>query len=97
MATVYVLPPRRLLADQLAQLVQGIMPGMEPQRDQLFDWFSSVAAPDAVVVHREDLPDGIPTLDALKTYFGVDDGDHVVQISHGPSLLQPKIQMLQSV
>ncbi|MCS6851102.1 MAG: hypothetical protein NZ700_08050 [Gemmataceae bacterium] len=88
MATFYLLPPRSLVAQHLAEWLQRLYPGVSwdwEVRAELTDFLAAAAArrPDVFVVHREDLADGEATDRALADGFGASPGDEVIEVHLG--------------
>jgi hypothetical protein len=85
MAVFYLLPPRSLLGDHCAELLQRFLPGLDwdaATRMQLVEALTAAAADgrDVYVIHREDLPPGEPPGRALIEAFGAQAGDEVVEV-----------------
>jgi hypothetical protein len=85
MATFYLLPPRAILEESFGRFLNTWLPGLHRPvvcgaelaallQDHLAD------RTDVFVVFREDLPDGIDCVDALRDAFGVEVGDEVVEL-----------------
>jgi hypothetical protein len=87
MSTFYLLPPRALLADRLADCLQGLLPGIGLDvscRQRLCARLcEAVEAPDVYLVHREDLPEGESPARALVEGYGAAAGDEVVEVRCG--------------
>src|SRR4051812_485222 len=88
MSVFYLLPPRPLLGDRLADFLQAFFPGLDwdaERRLQLADVLGTAAQdhPDVYVVHREDLPSGEAVDRALAAGFGAEAGDEVVEVRPG--------------
>ena len=86
MATFHVLPPRPFFGLKCAAFLEQWLPG--------FDWgrldraalaelmiAGPGAQPQAYVVFREELPDGIELSQALKDDFGAEPGDSVIEVA----------------
>ena len=89
MSTFYLLPPRPLLADQIADYLKGLFPGLTWDTADRLDFVESLTAaatrqPGVYVVFREELPDGEPARQALVDGFGAEDGDDVIELRPGP-------------
>src|SRR3954465_10237881 len=74
-STFYVLPPRPLLGRRFADFLQAILPGPEWKTTNpavLAETLGSalMQIPDVFVLHREDLPEGEATAQALADGFG---------------------------
>jgi hypothetical protein len=85
MSTFYLLPPRALLADRLADSLHRLLPGLDwsaSARRRLVDWLTDgvVAQPDVFLVPREDLPTGEPVEQSLIAGFGAEVGDEVIEV-----------------
>jgi hypothetical protein len=81
----YLLPPRPLLADNLASFLQTVLPGLNwdsRERVELIDLLDRAASRHAGVflVYRDDLPAGELPARALADGFGAEPGDEVVEI-----------------
>ena len=88
MSLYYLLPPRGVLADRLADSLQSLLPGIDwpiEVRRRLSEMVEAVLAgrPDVFVVHRDELPHGSPPELALIDGFGAASGDEVVEVRHG--------------
>jgi hypothetical protein len=88
MSMFYLLPSRSLLGDRLADHLQALLPGVDldlPCRDHLWQSISeALAGDDVYLVHREDLPPGEPTDQALIDGYGAAVGDEVVEVRFTP-------------
>jgi hypothetical protein len=85
MSTFYLLPPRAVLGDRLADVLAVLLPGTNwdvAQRARLADVLLEVIedCPDVFVVPREDLPVGEPAQSALIEGYGAARGDEVVEV-----------------
>jgi hypothetical protein len=81
----YVLPPRPLIGDHLAAWFGAWLPGLdwdEDTRENLAEALRAAATchPDVFVVFREELPEGVPTSEALVDSFGAGEGDEVIEV-----------------
>jgi hypothetical protein len=88
MATFYLLPPRQLLGQRLADYLHTLCPGLHWPNTiwtDLADVLRSAAArhPDVYVVHREELPPGEDPARALVDGFGAERGDEVIEVRPG--------------
>ncbi|MCE9533770.1 MAG: hypothetical protein K8T89_21975 [Planctomycetes bacterium] len=97
MAVFYVLPPRTALGECLASLLRPMVPGVTISRDSCENLVDALVAgsPDAdesYVVHRDDLPNDEDLNTALRDGFGAEVGDHVVQVSLGARIEQPRVK-----
>jgi hypothetical protein len=82
-STIYLLPPRPLLGQQL---LQSCLPGLElgaADRAALAETVAAAAEaqPDVCVIFREDLPDDGPLGQTLVDDFGAHPGDEVVEVA----------------
>jgi hypothetical protein len=88
MSTFYLLPPRALLADRLAECLQAFLPGIDLDvacRQRLCAAAcAALPAEDVYLVHREDLPPGERPARALLAGYGAAPGDEVVEVRPGP-------------
>jgi hypothetical protein len=85
MAIFYVLPPRPLLGDHLADYLASWLPGLDwdkATRLNLTEAIRSAATcwPDVYLVFREELPEGVATSEGLIDAFGAEDGDVVIEV-----------------
>ena len=85
MATFYLLPSRPLLGEQVARLLERLLPGWR----SLPSGWSSLAesltgslgpAADVYFVFREDLPPGENIAQALQDGFGAEPEDDIIQV-----------------
>lgn len=88
MSVFYVLPPRPLLADHLAEYLGAWLPGLDwdgATRANLTEALRAAATcrPDVYLVFREELPDGLTTSQALVDGFGAETGDDVIEVRTG--------------
>lgn len=91
MAIFYVLPPRPLLGDLLADALATWLPGLhwdEETRENLCEAVRSAATcqPDVYLVFRDELPEGIATAEALRDVCGATEGDEIVEVRSGQTL-----------
>lgn len=85
MSTFYLLPPRPLLGDRVADFLQSILPGLDwdsGMRANLAEAVASAARahPDVHVVFRDDMPTGELPAVALTDGFGAEAGDEVIEV-----------------
>jgi hypothetical protein len=84
MHTFYLLPPRSVLTDHLADCVQSWLPGLNlavADREQLFACaFAALPGENVFLVHREDLPAGERAEQALIDGYGASPGDEVIEV-----------------
>ena len=88
MSTFYVLPPRPVFGDRLAAFLQAFLPGVDWDvlaRIELADAVAEAAAGEtgALLVFRDDLPQGERVAQALIDGFGAEAGDEVVEVRIG--------------
>jgi hypothetical protein len=100
MAVFYVLPPRRMLGEFLAQALRPYVPGIAIDQEACADLVDSFvtdtpAEEESYVVHREDLPDGEEMNSVLRAGFGAETGDRVVLVSVGPRPDEPRVRIWQ--
>ncbi len=89
MSIFYVLPPRPAVGDCLARFLQEFFPGLDwtaAERAALADHLQNLVADrsEVFVVHREDLPAGVPLSRALADGCGAEPGDEVMEIRTPP-------------
>ena len=94
MAVFYVLPPRTLLAEHLAQSLRPFLPGLRVPSQTwaaVAELLSASAAPagEVFLVHREDLPMGEELSAALCHGFGAEPGDQVLEVRPGAKPGEP--------
>jgi hypothetical protein len=85
MSTFYLMPPRPVFEDSLAQFLQTWLPGLAvPARAgaDVTDLLQSDLERRAIafLVFREDLPDDAEPTDALRDGFGAEAGDRVIEM-----------------
>jgi hypothetical protein len=81
----YVLPPRPLLGDHLAEYLRTWLPGLDWDAATRLNLTEAIRAaatcyPDVYLVFREELPDGVSTIQALRDAFGAEEGDEVIEV-----------------
>ncbi len=86
MATFYLLPPRPLLGEQVARLLERLLPGWRSSpsgwpvlAESLTEVLGSAA--DVHFVFRDDLPPGESVAQALQDGFGAEPEDDIIQVS----------------
>jgi hypothetical protein len=84
-STFYVLPPRPLLGDRVADFLHAVLPGLDwddAMRTNLADAIAAAASvhEDVYVVFRDDVPAGEALARALADGFGAEAGDEVVEV-----------------
>jgi hypothetical protein len=84
-STFYLLPPRPLLGDRVADFLHTILPGLDwdsATRANLAQAVVAVAEAhdDVHVVFRDDLPAGESMANALADGFGAEAGDEIVEV-----------------
>jgi hypothetical protein len=85
MSTFYLLPPRAVLGDRLADVLAGLLPGASwdvAARARLAEVLLEAleGSVNGFVVPREDLPPGEPAESALVDGYGAAPGDEVVEV-----------------
>jgi hypothetical protein len=88
MSTFYLLPPRRFLIEHFAAVGLELFPGLslnDRHWSTVVDAVDELVAtePEVFVVYREELPQGVPPLQALQDGFGAERGDEVVEVKPG--------------
>jgi hypothetical protein len=84
-ATYYLLPPRPLLGDLVADFLQTLLPGLDWDSDMRTNLADAVASAAEVhegvyVVFRDELPAGESPESALADGFGAEAGDEVIEV-----------------
>jgi hypothetical protein len=84
-STFYLLPPRSLLGDRVADFLLTVLPGLDWDGAMRANLAEAVAAaatahPDVHVVFRDDLPAGESPAAALADGFGAESGDEVIEV-----------------
>jgi hypothetical protein len=86
MATFYLLPSRPLLGEQVARLLERVLPGWQSSpggwsvlAESLTESLRTGA--DVHFVFREDLPPGEDVAQALQDGFGAEPEDDIIQVS----------------
>jgi hypothetical protein len=84
-STFYLLPPRPLLGDRVADFLHSVLPGLawdSAMRSNLAEAVAAAASAqdDVYVVFRDDLPSGEPLGTALADGFGAETGDEIVEV-----------------
>jgi len=100
MAVFYILPPRQMLGEALANVLRPYMPGMAINEDACADLVDSLVtgSPDAhetYIVHREELPEDEDVSVTLREGFGAETGDRVVLVGIGPRPGEPRVRIWQ--
>jgi hypothetical protein len=85
MATFYLVPPRAVLGDRLADALAALLPGLgldAGQRSRLAEAVLEAleGRPDVFVVGRDELPPGESAQRALIDGYGAEAGDEVVEV-----------------
>src|SRR5437660_757025 len=88
MATFYLLPARASLDRSLSELLGRFLPGLPVPAsawDRVIEYLSAATdwPADVFLIPRDDLPDDEAPADALRTGFGAETGDRVVEV--GPA------------
>jgi hypothetical protein len=88
MSTFYLLPPRPVLGERLANFLHTILPGLDwdvGTRTNLAQAIEAAASvhDNVYVIYREDLPENEHPADALTGAFGAEIGDEVVEVRAG--------------
>src|SRR5262245_16630662 len=97
MADFSLLPPRPAVGEELARLVRPYLPGVSVSADECARFLAQLveaAGGGAVLVHREDVPDGVDPAEALRDGFGAEDGDRLIHVSLGARPSEPRVKML---
>jgi len=90
MATFYVLPPRSCLEDSLGELIGKLLPGLPLPVDawdavverlaELGGWPA-----DVYLIPRDDLSPGESTIDSMRSDFGAEPGDRIIEVNSNGS------------
>jgi len=88
MSTFYLMPPRPVFAETLAQFLQTWLPGLSVPADAAAEVSDLLQIglekrATAFLVFREDLPDGADPAAALRDGFGAEAGDRVIEMRLG--------------
>jgi len=88
MSTFYLLPPRPVLGQRLADFLHLILPGLDWDAATRTNLASAIDAAASIhdgvyVVYREDLPADEHPADALTAAFGAEIGDEVIEVRSG--------------
>jgi len=82
MADFYLLPPRPIVGEQIAQAVRAYLPGVRVTASDCVRFLAEIADRtngQAFLVHREDLPEGQDVAIAIRDGFGAGPDDRIVQ------------------
>ena len=97
MATFYLLPPRPQLGRLFGEYLESVFPGLRWHTSAWSDLAEALGAaaqchPHVYVVYREDLPEGVEAMRALRDGFGAAAGDEVVEMlfASAPEPLQTR-------
>ena len=98
MAVFYVLPPRPLFGECLAQMLRPYVPGISIDNEACADLVDSLIADapgseETYLVHREDLPEGEELSSALREGYGAEAGDQIIHVSIGPKPDEPRVRV----
>jgi hypothetical protein len=82
MSTFYLLPPRPVVAEHLADFFRTLVPGLDLSGLDPVELVEPLLAgqSDAYLVWREELPAGEDLVSALRSGFGATAGDVVVDV-----------------
>lgn len=85
MATFYLLPPRPLVGDRVADFLHSLLPGLDWDSDMRANLADAVASAaevhaDVYVILRDELPSGESPEAALADGFGAEAGDEVIEV-----------------
>jgi hypothetical protein len=88
MSTFYLLPARPQMGQMFGQFLESVFPGLHWHQGAWGDLAESLGAaahghPEVFVVYREDLPDGLEPAEALRTSFGAEPGDEIIEVMPG--------------
>ncbi len=88
MSLFYVLPPRPLVGDHLADYLAAWLPGLDWDANVRVNLVEAIRAaatcrPDVFVVFRDELPEGAATSEALRDALGAEEGDEVIEVRAG--------------
>lgn len=85
MATFYLLPPRPVVSQALAQFLNDWLPGLpslDHHADRLTEALHAIALqdPDVHLIFREDLPENEEPANALRDGFGAEPDDQIIEL-----------------
>jgi hypothetical protein len=85
MSVFYVLPPRPVVENSLKELLETLMPNLTLPAGLergLAEWVQErlTRSNDVFVVFREELPDDLEPIQALREGFGASQDDEVVEV-----------------
>jgi hypothetical protein len=86
MSTFYLLPARPQLGRMFSQYLETVFPGLHWNQtgwNDLAEWLGAAAHRhgQVYVVYREDLPDDVTQTEALRTEFGAEPGDEIIEVA----------------
>jgi len=97
MAAFYVLPPRPVVGEQIAQVVRAYLPGVRVTASDCVRFLELIAERSRTfLVHREDLPEGEDVATALRDGLGAGPEDRIVQVTSPPLNGRPQVRILAS-
>jgi hypothetical protein len=84
-STFYLLPPRPLMGDRVADFLHAVLPGLDWDSAMRTNLAEAVAAAasvhaDVYVVFRDDLPAGQQVAASLAYAFGAEAGDEIIEV-----------------
>ena len=97
MADFYLLSPRPLIGEEVAKLIRPYLPGMRVTAAdgvRILEAVVNASRTKALVIHREDLPEGEELVQALRDGFGAEAGDRITHISLGARPGEPRVRLL---
>jgi hypothetical protein len=97
MSVFYILPPRPVFGARLAAFLQTFLPGLDwdvMARVELADAVAeaTVSETDALLIFRDELPQGETVARALIDGFGAEEDDEVVEVRPGGRADGPVLQ-----
>ena len=88
MSTFYLLPARPQVGQMFGHYLENLFPGLHWRPEawgDLAEWLAQAAKNqhEVFVVYREDLPDCAEAEAALRTNFGAEVGDEIIEVLPG--------------
>lgn len=84
MATFYILPARELVGERFAQCLEALFPGLSWEEScwtDLAEALSAAASTEEIyVLFRDEIPENRELMPVLRSEFGAEDNDRVVEV-----------------